>query len=267
MPTLFDPRSICDLALAWGLFFAASTAILVGLGLAWERSAAGRRRRIFAMPVPAGQHRREAAANLGFVVLATAAFTAAIAGGLLRADAVGVGPALATFVVCLVGFEVYYYFQHRALHTRALVRFHRWHHASRITTPLSGQSLGVVEAAGWIGGLVLFPAILTLIGVLHAGALVAYLLASGAGDILGHANAEPHPGASGRRERSWATHPFTYHALHHARWTGHFGLGTTVLDRLLGSEWPDWPELHARVVAGRPMRSFKEHGGRGPDAE
>lgn len=212
------------------------------------------------MPVPAGQRRREALANLGFVVLATASFTAAVAGGLLRADAVGVLPALVTFATCFLGFEAYYYVQHRALHTRALVRFHRWHHASRITTPLSGQSLGVVEALGWIGGLLLFPAILTMFDELHGGALVAYLLASAAGNIIGHANAELHPRSSGERARSWATHPFTYHALHHARWTGHFGLGMSVFDRLFGSEWPDWPALHARVVDGRPLRSFKDRG-------
>jgi len=261
MPTLFEPASLLALALGWGLFFTLSTAILVGLGFAWEGSAAGRRRRIFALPVPAGQRRREALANLGFVALATAAFTAAVAGGLLRADASGVGPALATFFTCLVGFEAYYFAQHRALHTRALVRFHRWHHASRITTPLSGQSLGIVEALGWIGGLVLFPALLSQLGLLHAGALVTYLLASAAGNIIGHANAEPHPRSSGERGKSWLTHPFTYHALHHARWTGHYGLGMTVLDRLLGSEWSDWPKLHARVVAGEPMRSFKDRGG------
>lgn len=260
MLSLFDPTDLAALALAWGLLFAGSTALLVALGLAWERSAAGRRRRIFAMPVPPGQHRREALANLGFVALATAAFTAAIAGGLLRAEASGVGPALATFFTCLLGFEAYYYALHRALHTRALVRFHRWHHASRVTTPLSGQSLGVVEALGWIGGLILFPALLSALGLLHAGALVTYLLMSAAGNIIGHANAELHPPDSGLRSKSWATHPFTYHALHHARWTGHYALGMSALDRLLGSEWSDWPALHARVLAGRPLRSFKERG-------
>lgn len=260
MLTLFDPDSLLALALGWGLFFALSTIGLVAVGFAWERSALGRRRRIFAMPVPAGQRRREALANLGFVILASVSFTVAVSGGLLRADAVGAGPALATFFTCLLGFEAYYYLQHRALHTRALIRFHRWHHASRVTTPLSGQSLGVVEALGWISGLLLFPAILTVCGSLHAGALVVYLLASAAGNIIGHANAELHPHSSGERARSWASHPFTYHALHHARWTGHFGLGMSVLDRLLGSEWSDWPALHARVVDGEPLRSFKERG-------
>jgi sterol desaturase/sphingolipid hydroxylase (fatty acid hydroxylase superfamily) len=257
---MFEPGSIVALALAWGLFFAVTTAVLVGLGFAWERSAFGRRRRIFAMPVPAGQYRREALANLGFIALATASFTAAIAGGLLHADATGVVAAIVTFVVCFVGFEVYYYGQHRLLHTRALIRFHRWHHASRITTPLTGQSLGVVEALGWIGGLMLFPALLSGWGVLHAGALATYLVMNAVGNILGHANAEPHPRSSGTRANSWATHPFTFHALHHARWTGHYGFGTTVLDRVLGSEWSDWPALHGRVADGEPLRSFKQRG-------
>ena len=260
MPALFDPTSLGSLALGWGLLFTLTTVVFVAIGFAWERSAAGRRRRILALPVPPGQVRREALANAGFVALAALMFTAAVGCGVLRAEGSGVLAAIGTFAACVVGFEAYYYALHRALHTRALIRFHRWHHASRITTPLSGQSLGIVEAAGWNLGLVLIPAILTGFGVLHGGALVAYLILGAAGNIVGHANAEPHPRASGERARSWLTHPFTYHALHHARWTGHYGLGTTVLDRVLGSEWQDWPALHARVVAGAPLRSLKERG-------
>lgn len=30
------------------------------------------------------------------------------------------------------------------------------------------------------------------------------------------------------------------------------------MDRLLGTEWPDWPELHARVISGEPMRKLSE---------
>lgn len=260
MAALFDPTAVRDLVLGWGSLFVGSTVAFVAIGFAWERSAAGRRRRIFALPVPAGQIRREAVANVGFVALATLAFTAAVMSGLVRATGSGAIAAVVTFAGCVAGFEAYYYALHRALHTRALVRFHRWHHASRITTPLSGQSLGIVEAAGWICGLLLVPATLTELGLLHGGALAAYLVISAAGNIVGHANADPHPRQSGERARSWATHPFTYHALHHARWTGHYGLGTTVLDRVLGSEWADWPALHARVIAGEPLRSFKERG-------
>ncbi|MEZ4380556.1 MAG: sterol desaturase family protein [Nannocystaceae bacterium] len=261
---LFDPTSIVALLVGWGLLFGLSTLALVGLGFAWEASAAGRRRRIFAVPLAAGQRRREALANVGFVLLSTLAFTGAVAADLIEPRAEGPVAAFVTFASCLLGFEVYYYFQHRLLHTRRLIRFHRWHHASKVTTPLSGQSLGLVEAIGWISGLVLFPALLSAVGWLHADALLTFLILGAAGNIIGHANAEPHPAASGERERSWMTHPFTFHALHHARWTGHYGLGTTVLDRLLDTEWPDWPALHAKVIAGEPMRSLKERGGPQP---
>jgi hypothetical protein len=32
------------------------------------------------------------------------------------------------------------------------------------------------------------------------------------------------------------------------------------MDRLLGTEWSDWPALHARVVSGQPLESFSERG-------
>ncbi len=265
--SLFDPSSLIRLAVGWGLFFALTSALFVGLGFAWERSRAGRARRIFALPLAEGQLRRELVANVGFVLLAAAAFAGSVAAGIVRAEASGAAPALLTFFACLVGFEVYYYVQHRALHTRRLIRFHRWHHASRVTTPLSGQSLGLVEAIGWVGGLVLFPALLSLVGSLHGGALLVYLAMSAAGNIIGHANAELHPAASGRREKSWFTHPFTFHALHHARFTGHYGLGMTVLDRLCETEWGDWPALHAKVIRGEPLRSLKERGVGAPGEE
>jgi lathosterol oxidase len=261
MSALFDPAaSARELLPLWLAFFALTTALFVALGFAWERSPRGRARRIFAIPLAPGQLRRELLANVGFIILAAAAFSLTAAAGLLQPRGDGALAALLTFSACFIGFEAFYYLQHRALHTRALIRFHRWHHASRVTTPLSGQSLGLVEALGWIAGLLLSPALLSVSGHLHAGALLAYLTLSAAGNIIGHANAEPHPRSSGERGNSWATHPFTYHALHHARWTGHFGLGTTVLDRLLGTEWSDWPELHRRVLDGDPMRSFKDQG-------
>ena len=153
--SLFDPSSLVGLALGWGLLFALSSAVFVAIGFAWEKSRPGRARKIFALPLAKGQLSRELLANVGFVVLVAAVFSACVAAGIIRADAGGAGAAILTSGSCLVGFEVYYYAQHRALHTRRLIRFHRWHHASKVTTPLSGQSLGLVEALGWVGGLAL----------------------------------------------------------------------------------------------------------------
>ncbi len=32
------------------------------------------------------------------------------------------------------------------------------------------------------------------------------------------------------------------------------------MDRLLGTEWPDWPKLHARVTSGTPLQKLSERG-------
>src|SRR5690606_5712092 len=45
-------------------------------------------------------------------------------------------------------------------------------------------------------------------------------------------------------------HLHTFHAMHHARYTGHYGLFTTVLDRVLGTAWDDTPEVQARAARG-----------------
>ena len=36
---------------------------------------------------------------------------------------------IATFLLLMWGFQAYYYWLHRLLHTRPFMRFHRWHHA------------------------------------------------------------------------------------------------------------------------------------------
>ena len=50
------------------------------------------------------------------------------------------------------------------------------------------------------------------------------------------------------------------HALHHARWTGHFGFASTWADRLFRTEWSDWPELHARIWRGDALTTLKQRG-------
>jgi hypothetical protein len=41
-----------------------------------------------------------------------------------------------------VGFQAFYWTLHRAM-LQHLLFVHRWHHRSRVTTPLSGQSMSV----------------------------------------------------------------------------------------------------------------------------
>ncbi|MBK7827511.1 sterol desaturase family protein [Nannocystis sp.] len=257
------------LALTWPLRLAALAAlffglaaIYTGLGFLIERLLA--RRQIFAIPLPPGQRLRELRNALVFLSLLTIAATAYLGAGVVDWSGHGWRAGLVTFFAAWLGFEVYYYLLHRAMHTRTLIRFHREHHLSHVNTPLTAFSTSIPECFGWIVGYALAPLLLTALAVpVHPLGFLLYLIYNFGGNVIGHVNVEPFPRLIGRRFMSWAAHPITYHSLHHARYTGHYSFGSSFMDRALHSEWSDWPELHAQVLAGEAMTSLKQ---RGPSA-
>jgi sterol desaturase/sphingolipid hydroxylase (fatty acid hydroxylase superfamily) len=147
------------------------------------------------------------------------------------------------------------------MHQKALVRFHRWHHVSRVTTPLSAQSMSAVESAAWMLGYVGLPVVLSWLAPISASGWAWYMAYNVLGNIVGHANAEPIPRLPLRRHAALLSNVFVYHALHHARWNGHYSFGTAMMDRLCATEWADWPALHDRAAAGQPLRSLRERAG------
>ena len=51
----------------------------------------------------------------------------------------------------------------------------------------------------------------------------------------------------------------TYHSLHHSRYTGNYGLGTRILDRVFQTEWEDYERLYDRVsTEKRPLKRLSE---------
>ena len=51
----------------------------------------------------------------------------------------------------------------------------------------------------------------------------------------------------------------TYHSLHHSRYTGNYGLGTRLLDKLFNTEWSDYESLYQRVCSDEePLTSLRE---------
>ena len=236
--------------------FLGMTLLSSGLGFACERLL--RARRIWAVPLDRGQYRFELLGNLIFLPIQIAAFTAVLYAGAIRFD--DDASPLLTFAICYVGFLVYYYPLHLLLHRRRWVRFHRWHHRSRVTTPLTGQSMGPVEAIAWAIGYLAIPALASLVLPISAGGFVAHVVYNVFGNIFGHSNFEMVNPLSRTRLASIFTPPFVYHALHHARWTGNYGFGSTGLDWVFGSEFGDWRRLAAKVIDGEPLRSLKERG-------
>lgn len=251
MRDFLEHASLPTLLAATSAFFIVNTLIGLAIGFALERAMP--ERRIWSDPLAPGQLRHELIGNGVFVTVSIVCATALLGARVLRFGEPGAWPAVLTFFALNFGFQGYFYALHRTLHHPRLLRFHRWHHVSRVTTPLSGQSTHVVEAIGWMGGYVLLPLVLSLMVPISASGLVVYMAYNVIGNIVGHANVEVVPVAPGLRTRSLLATVFTYHALHHLRYTGHFGFASTWMDRAFGTEWPDWMTLHARVDAGESL--------------
>lgn len=248
--------AVHELALAVAVLMLAMTAVSVAIGFALERALVGLR--IWAVPLDPGQLSLELKGNVIFLLVQTAAFTAVLPSGLPRYVEPSWAAGVATFFGLMLGFQVYYYFLHRAMHTKALVRIHRWHHKSRVTTPLSGQSVSFGEALGWAVGYALLPALASQLVPISIEGWAAYIAFNIFGNMVGHSNVELVPVTPGMRVSTLFSNAFTFHSLHHARWTGHYSFQSALMDRLFGTEWQDWPALHAEVAAGKPLQSLRE---------
>lgn len=259
MPPELLALSFTQLALTVFGFFAGMTLVSVAMGFAVER-ALSKSRKIFDLPLFEGQHRFELLGNAVFVVIATVTVTLALRAGVVRFGPSSALRSALTFYAMLLGFQVYYWFLHRAMHHRAIVHVHRWHHRSQVTTPLTGQSMSPFEALGWMGGYVGLPWLFSQIVPLSFWGWAGYVAFNVFGNLVGHANVEPTARVASSRSATLFANVFLYHSLHHARWNGHYSFQAALMDRIMGTEWGDWPALYERVAGGRPLTSLKERG-------
>jgi len=161
-----------------------------------------------------------------------------------------------TFFLSFVLMEITFYTIHRALHTRKLYFIHRHHHVARVVSPMSAFSFSVSERlvinAGFMIPILLLSNYMP-ISYLGLGLHVAVNYALG---IFIHMNVEVTP--------SWwlkfpvlnFLNPPTHHSMHHARYTGHFGLFTPFLDRILGTEFHDYAKVHGLAASGQGLESL-----------
>lgn len=95
-------------------------------------------------------------------------------------------------------------------------------------------------------------------GLLGFGGFAFFLAMHWIGNIVGHANAELIPIPSSKISTEISSNPISYHALHHARFDGHYGFAAATMDRLMGTEFSDWLAVHRRVFAGQPLESLRQ---------
>lgn len=154
---------------------------------------------------------------------------------------------LMMFGLMVLGHDAYFYWTHRAMHTRLLFKtFHRHHHQSTTPTPWTAYSFAVPEA---VVNALFFPLWLVFIptpGIVTFSFLTVQIIRN----VTAHAGLELHP-------RWWLSTPLTswistttHHDLHHNGGFNHnYGFWFTYWDRLMGTEHPRYHESFARVTA------------------
>lgn len=242
---------------AGALFFVSLTTVGVLASLAIERAAQARGFTIYAMKLKQGQRAAELYGNAMFHAVWVLAFAFALSSGWVRFGT-SLAAEVATFFAAWFGFQIYYWFVHRAMHTRTLFWMHHWHHESLVPTPLSGFSMGPAEALAWSAGFLLPAMAMTRYWEVGAWGWLAFFVVAFLHNIGSHANAELVPSSWFAASR--LSHPIVFHAIHHARFDGHYGFGASLMDWLMGTEWLDWRDTHEQVRAGEALRSLAAQG-------
>jgi sterol desaturase/sphingolipid hydroxylase (fatty acid hydroxylase superfamily) len=126
-----------------------------------------------------------------------------------------------------------------------------------LNSPLTAISFSFSEKLifdlGILGLLAAVDAVYSLSFYGIAAWYIGYLIVNS----FAHANFELRPKGYNRWLGKVMTST-TYHSLHHSRYTGNYGLGTRVLDRIFKTEWEDYERLYDRVSDSKPLTRLRE---------
>ncbi len=230
--------------------------LLAGGVFLLQRTAWARRRRVYAVEPFPGQYRSEVLAGLVVIAYDAALIPSLQRSGLTERHPFHLGWLLVGLALGFIFNEVWFYLSHRLLHLKPLYFIHAQHHVARVVDPLSSVSFSLAEHV--IGSTPTFFFVFSMSLVLpvppEAGLLFGLL--TEAGNVYGHSNIEVWRAGFPDTALGHVVGTPTFHAMHHARYNGHYGLYTRVLDRLFGTEWTDYGALQARAASNQPLPSL-----------
>ena len=154
--------------------------------------------------------------------------------------------------------EIWHYGSHRAFHLKALHWIHAEHHKSHLNSAFTAISFSFSEKLIFDIGLLGPLAIADYFFSLNVFGIAAWYIGYLVINSFSHANFE-------LKSRNYNRHlgrlltSTTYHSLHHSRYTGNYGLGTRVLDRIFSTEWDDYEPLYEQISQHEePLRKLRE---------
>lgn len=220
-----------------------------GLYLLITYNAWAKRKRVYRVPFSRGQFKSELKATVWNIIF----------DGLFIAVLVQVFPPnqqlnnyWTAFIFSFVWIEIWFYVTHYLFHTKPLYFIHRQHHVATVTSPFTAMSFSLLERAillfGAVGVIALVSAYvwpLAPFGIALA-LVINYLL-----NLFAHSNLEVIP-------PSFVKLPIigrifnapTYHAMHHARYKGNYGLYTPFLDWIFKTQFEDYLQVQEAAYQG-----------------
>lgn len=256
-----------SISTGWAITFAIILAsmmirslIVVGAAFAWyNASSFAQRRRVYRLAYAEGQIGSELQAAVTVIAFDALVFSTVRHFGLIQyAQEPSALLFAGSFLLVFLFTEIWFYVTHRAMHHKALFWIHRQHHTAKVTDPLTSLSFSIIERAILIGGILALSAMVSLAIPLSMGGLIAVGLSNYVLNVLGHSNVEFMPVwfAKSRIGRFFITP--SYHAMHHARFRGHYGLFTTVLDSWFATRFEDYEQVYDRAREGRGLDRLGE---------
>lgn len=246
------------LAVAAVLFVAFGKFLLVGLLAVLVRAIPSlARRRVYRIEHGTAQRREELRASW-VIPLDGVALAACLHWGWLSPAGPAPGSSLLTFAVLAVGFEAWFATTHRLMHTPWLYPIHARHHEATVIGATSGLRFSLPEKLVLTLGSVGLAAALSHVLPITLPGLIAFFAVYYAASIVGHSNLEVFPPAVVGSPLGRIIATPTFHALHHSRVTGHYGLMSPGLDVLWGTAFRDYATLHARAWNGQGPTRLSE---------
>jgi sterol desaturase/sphingolipid hydroxylase (fatty acid hydroxylase superfamily) len=239
-------------------YFVVRTIVVMTLAFALiRRTRFGRERRIFRVDIPKIQLDRELRSL--FIVVPFYAFLLFLSMKLelIRYSEPSLAKHIFTFTLLVAWGEIWFYAFHRALHTPLLFRIHKKHHEAVVTDPMSFPLFTLTEYGLQVFLALALPALVSRHVPITFGGLTLYGIIQLLFNLAGHTNVEISPAGFPETAVGQVLQTPTFHALHHARSRGHYGLLTTIPDRLFRTTFEDYSRVHARAASGNGLVSTR----------